>query len=45
MAPLIRAVLAKRIGEERAREIEIIANDVDIKDDGRWTIKYRHPTR
>jgi 2-hydroxy-3-keto-5-methylthiopentenyl-1-phosphate phosphatase len=45
MAPLIRAVLSKHIGEEEANEIEIISNDVDILPDGKWRIKYRHPSR
>ena len=45
MAPLIGAVLAGLIGEEDASEIEIIANDVTLFDDGKWDIKYRHPSR
>lgn len=45
MAPIIRAILAELLGEEIATEIEIIANDVDIKEDGSWEIKYRHPDR
>lgn len=45
MAPLIRAVLSNLLGEAAADEIEIIANDVDIQSDGKWEIKYRHPTR
>lgn len=45
MAPLIRAVLSNLIGDEQAKEIEIVANDVDVKEDGSWSIKYRHPTR
>ena len=45
MAPLIRAVLSKLIGEEEAKEIEIVSNEVDIHPDGKWEIKYRHPTR
>lgn len=45
MAPLIRAVLSKLIGDEQAQEIEIIANDVDIRENGTWEIKYRHPSR
>jgi 2-hydroxy-3-keto-5-methylthiopentenyl-1-phosphate phosphatase len=45
MAPLIRAVLSKHIGDEEANEIEIISNDVDIQADGKWQIKYRHPSR
>ncbi|KAI0338033.1 hypothetical protein BDW22DRAFT_1363392 [Trametopsis cervina] len=44
MAPLIRAVLSKLIGEEESQNIEIVANDADVKDDGSWEIKYRHPT-
>ncbi|KAG6865495.1 hypothetical protein C0991_002093 [Blastosporella zonata] len=44
MAPLIRAVLSNLVGEESANEIEIIANDVDIHPDGKWEIKYRHPS-
>jgi len=45
MAPVIRAVLSKHIGEEEAKEIEIISNDVEIQPDGKWQIKYRHPSR
>lgn len=45
MAPLIRAVLSKHIGDEEAKEIEIISNDVEIQPDGKWQIKYRHPSR
>ncbi|KAI0074300.1 hypothetical protein K474DRAFT_1665570 [Panus rudis PR-1116 ss-1] len=44
MAPLIRAVLSKLIGEEESKNIEIVANDAIVKDDGSWEIKYRHPT-
>ncbi|EPQ50908.1 hypothetical protein GLOTRDRAFT_118248 [Gloeophyllum trabeum ATCC 11539] len=44
MAPLIRAVLSALIGDDEAQEIEIISNDVDVKPDGSWAIKYRHPT-
>ena len=45
MAPIIRAVLSNLIGEEDSKEIEIVSNDVDIHEDGTWSIKYRHPTR
>lgn len=45
MAPLIRAVLSSLVGEENAEEIDIIANDVTIYPDGKWEIKYRHPSR
>ncbi|KAK7691735.1 hypothetical protein QCA50_005135 [Cerrena zonata] len=44
MAPLIRVVLSKLIGDEQAKEIEVVANDADVKEDGSWSIKYRHPT-
>ncbi|KAH8082828.1 HAD-like domain-containing protein [Cristinia sonorae] len=44
MAPLIRAVLSKLIGDEEAKNIEIIANDTIIHEDGTWEIKYRHPS-
>jgi 2-hydroxy-3-keto-5-methylthiopentenyl-1-phosphate phosphatase len=45
MAPLIRAVLSNLLGEEAANEIEIISNDVTVQPDGKWKIKFRHPTR
>jgi 2-hydroxy-3-keto-5-methylthiopentenyl-1-phosphate phosphatase len=45
MAPLIRAVLSKLIGNEEASKIEIISNDVQIETNGHWEIKYRHPER
>ena len=45
MEPLIRAVLTKLVGEEDAKDIDIVSNDVNIKPDGSWEIKYRHPTR
>lgn len=44
MAPLIRAVLSNLIGEEDAKTIDIISNDVDLGPDGSWHIKFRHPT-
>ncbi|RDB27056.1 Pdp3-interacting factor 1 [Hypsizygus marmoreus] len=44
MAPIIRAVLSKLVGEEDASEIEIIANDAIVHPNGRWEIKYRHPS-
>jgi len=44
MAPFIRAVLSKHIGDEEASEIEIISNDVEIQPNGKWQIKYRHPS-
>jgi 2-hydroxy-3-keto-5-methylthiopentenyl-1-phosphate phosphatase len=45
MPPIIRAVLSNLIGDEDAKDIEIISNDVTIQPSGRWDIKYRHPTR
>lgn len=45
MAPIIRAVLSNLVGDEDANEIEIIANDADVRPDGSWEIKYRHPSR
>ncbi|KDQ09888.1 hypothetical protein BOTBODRAFT_36700 [Botryobasidium botryosum FD-172 SS1] len=43
MAPLIRAVLSNLIGEEDAKNIDIIANDVRIDQTGKWEIIFRHP--
>jgi len=43
MAPLIRGVLSNLIGEEYAKTIDIISNEVDLKADGSWSIKFRHP--
>jgi len=45
MEPLIRAILENLIGEKDANEIEIIANDVKVFEDGTWDIQYRHPSR
>jgi len=45
MTPIIRAVLSNLIGEEDAKDIDIISNDVTTHPDGKWDIKYRHPTR
>lgn len=44
MTPIIRAVLSNLLGDD-AKDIEIISNDVTIHDNGKWEIKYRHPTR
>ncbi|GAA5928811.1 putative phosphoric monoester hydrolase [Sporobolomyces koalae] len=43
MVPIIRAILENLIGKEDAEQISIIANDVEFLEDGKWTIKYRHP--
>lgn len=49
MEPLIRAVLGKLLGEEEAKVIEIIANDVKLTDEAgvgeTWEIVFRHPER
>ncbi len=45
MAPIIQAVLSKHVGEEAAKEIEIVANDVEVGPDDKWNIKFRHPDR
>lgn len=45
MAPIIRAVLSNLVGDEAAQEIDIIANDADVQPDGKWSIKFRHPSR
>ena len=45
MTPIIRALLSNLIGEEDAKTIDIISNDVDVESDGSWHIKFRHPTR
>jgi hypothetical protein len=45
MEPLIRAVLGSLLGEETAKEIEIIANDVHFTDEAQvgetWEIVFR----
>ncbi|KAH7904843.1 HAD-like domain-containing protein [Hygrophoropsis aurantiaca] len=43
MTPIIRAVLDEKLGGV-GKDVDIISNDVDIAFDGRWSIKYRHPT-
>ena len=45
MEPLIRAVLAKLIGELDAAQIDVIANGVQVEPDGAWEIQFRHPER
>jgi len=44
MEPIIRALLTNLVGEE-ASYIDIISNSVDVRADGSWDIKYRHPSR
>ncbi|KWU46138.1 hypothetical protein RHOSPDRAFT_15442 [Rhodotorula sp. JG-1b] len=43
MKPIIEAIFANLVGEQDAAKIDIIANDVDISDNGSWKIKFRHP--
>ena len=45
MEPSIRAVLSNLIGDADASAIDVVSNDVDVRPDGSWSIKYRHPTR
>lgn len=48
MEHLIRAVLSEQIGEEQARQVDIVANAVELEnkpEDVNWTIRYRHPER
>ncbi|KAF7324038.1 hypothetical protein MKEN_00626000 [Mycena kentingensis (nom. inval.)] len=44
MAPIIRAVLGSLVGDAVADTIDIIANDVEVAEDGKWEIKFRHPS-
>ncbi|KIY53260.1 hypothetical protein FISHEDRAFT_33720 [Fistulina hepatica ATCC 64428] len=44
MVPTIRAVLENVLGKDEANKIDIISNDVEIDADGKWRIKYRHPS-
>ena len=44
MEPLIRAVLSNAVGEDGAKHIDIIANSADVRPDGSWNIKFRHPS-
>ncbi|KAK9458801.1 HAD-like domain-containing protein [Lipomyces oligophaga] len=41
MKPIIHALLTKLVGEDAANDIQIVANDVSIHDDGSWDIVYR----
>jgi 2,3-diketo-5-methylthio-1-phosphopentane phosphatase len=41
MKPIIKALLAKLIGEKAVEETEIISNDVKINGDNTWEIIYR----
>ncbi|GAA5978173.1 hypothetical protein JCM11641_001124 [Rhodosporidiobolus odoratus] len=43
MKPIIQAILTNLVGEADAAKIDIIANDVELLEGGKWKIKYRHP--
>jgi len=45
MGPFIQAVLSTAVGEESAKEFEIVSSDMKVQPDGTWKIQYRHPTR
>lgn len=41
--PIIRAILENLLGPEDAARMEIVANEVDVKPDGKFEILFRHP--
>lgn len=43
MVPIIRSILENLLGPEDASRMEIIANGVDVKQDGKFEIVFRHP--
>lgn len=43
MEPIIRAIFANLIGEEDAKQLDIISNYVDVHDDGHFSVRFRHP--
>ena len=43
MVPIIRSILENLLGPEDASQMEIIANEVDVKPDGKFDIVFRHP--
>lgn len=44
MHPVIYALLEKLVGKEAAADIQIVSNDINIKEDGDWHIVYRDDT-
>lgn len=45
LKPVLRKVLDTFLGEEQSKNINIVANDADINDDGsEWKVKWRHET-
>jgi len=43
MEPIIRAIFANLIGEEDAKQLDIISNYVDVREDGHFSVRFRHP--
>ena len=43
MVPIIRSILENLLGTEDAARMEIIANDAEVRSDGKFSIKFRHP--
>lgn len=43
MKPIIQACLTNLVGLEDAAKIDVLSNDVELLDDNKWQIKYRHP--
>merc|ERR1711939_610765 len=43
MVPIIRAILENLLGPEDAARMEIVANEVDVQPDGKFSIRFRHP--
>ena len=43
MVPIIRSILENLLGPEDAARMEIIANEADVKPDGKFEIVFRHP--
>ena len=43
MEPIIRSIMENLLGAEDAARIDIVANTVDIRQDGSFEIIFRHP--
>ncbi|KIJ56217.1 hypothetical protein M422DRAFT_23550 [Sphaerobolus stellatus SS14] len=44
MGPFIYAVLENSVGEDNAKQFEIISSDMKVHPNGTWEIQYRHPS-
>jgi 2,3-diketo-5-methylthio-1-phosphopentane phosphatase len=44
LKPVLRRVLDHFLGEEASNHIEIVANDAEITEDGKWSAVWRHDT-